>query len=71
MSQTDLPVLEQACRNCVTISTGELTSKEMAHLLGGWPQWHPLMLQSYASGVRTEYNRLMRLKKSKKRWRAA
>ena len=64
MSTTNMPVLEQACRN--------MRDREWIAVGSAGPCLPvPLILRvSSAMVIRAEYNRLLRLKKSKKWWGA-
>jgi hypothetical protein len=66
-SQTDLPVLEQACRNTPEVVLVGLDAHYACEPDNA--SFCPTCDEG-AYQIRLEYNRLMRLKKSKKRWRA-
>lgn len=63
MTQTNISVLEQACRNTRGMEWVSMP-------LNGTGLPVPLILRvSSGMAIRTEYHRLMRLRASKKRWR--
>ena len=64
MSTTNMPVLEQACRNVASIEEWRFVDRHIQSMANS-DIWHYSV-----QNVRAEYSRLLRLKKSKKRWRA-